>query len=314
MDRPSLERSLNCSRCSCLPPWRRWEMRSTMMKTVRKVTVNPTPQMVAVFLVRRLIKAVLSQDEEDGEDPDGDVDFAALVAFVDVERDAVLARGAVLEAEERHGHGHEDERPDDAEGVGFAERVDVAEAGEDHDQLEDRDEVDEAMGGAEAFVRMLEPGGEHAVLGKAIEHAVGADHAGVDGAGEDQEADDHDETFHDDLEQRRAGEVLDESVDEVVAISAVVALDVMLGVKHRWSCRSDRHGSSPLASVERLMTIAPIAGVAGIVLAEIIDLDIVLAPGLRRDALLRTTMVLTRLPSGMMKMAKKLMRLVRSME
>ena len=199
---PSLERSLNCSRCSCFPPWRRWEMRSTMMKTIRNVTRESDAPDRGGFLGQQVDQGGAGQDQEDGEDSDGDVDLAALVVRTWMLSGTRYWRGrAVLEAEERHGHGHEDERPDDAEGVGFAERVHVAEAGDDDDELQDGDEVDQAVGGAEAFVGMLEPGGEYAVLGQSIEHAVGADHAGVDGAGEDQKADDDDETFHDDFER-----------------------------------------------------------------------------------------------------------------
>ena len=91
----------------------------------------------------------------------------------------------------------------------------------------DADEIDQAIGGAEALVRMLEPGREHAVFGQAIQHAVGADDAGVDRAGEDEESDDDDEAFHDDLDPRRADEILHQAVDEIVAIAAVVAFDVL---------------------------------------------------------------------------------------
>ena len=42
-------------------------------------------------------------------------------------------------------------------------------------------------------VRLEEPVGQDAVLGDAVEHAVGADDRRVDRPGEDQEADDDDE-------------------------------------------------------------------------------------------------------------------------
>ena len=78
-----------------------------------------------------------------------------------------------------------------------------------------------------SFVRLLKPGREHAVFRQAIQHAVRTDQAGIDGPGEDQESDDHDETFHDDLDPRRPDEVMNQSVDQVVAVSAVVALDML---------------------------------------------------------------------------------------
>ena len=53
-------------------------------------------------------------------------------------------------------------------------------------------------------MRLEEPVGQHAVLGDAVEHAVGADDGRVDGAGKDQEADDDDEAFEEQLEQTAA--------------------------------------------------------------------------------------------------------------
>ncbi len=45
-------------------------------------------------------------------------------------------------------------------------------------------------------MRLEKPGGHDAVLGDAIENAVGTDDRGVDRAGKDQEADHHDERFN----------------------------------------------------------------------------------------------------------------------
>ena len=49
------------------------------------------------------------------------------------------------------------------------------------------------LSGAEPVVRMPEPVGQHAILGDAIQHAVGADDGGVDGARQNQHAYQHDE-------------------------------------------------------------------------------------------------------------------------
>ena len=48
-----------------------------------------------------------------------------------------------LEAKDQHRHRHEDEAPDDAEGIGLAQGQHVAPAGHDRDDLEDDDQVDQ---------------------------------------------------------------------------------------------------------------------------------------------------------------------------
>jgi len=68
-----------------------------------------------------------------------------------------------------------DEAPDDAEGVGLAQNDDVAHAADDDEQLHPRDEVQQPIRRAELGVRPQKPVGQHAVLGDAVEHAVGAD-------------------------------------------------------------------------------------------------------------------------------------------
>src|SRR5205823_7986744 len=95
--------------------------------------------------------------------------------------------------------GFEDERPDHAEGVRFAEGVNVAHAGDDSQQLQDANDIDQAVCGAEAFLRMEEPRGENPVFSEAIEDAVGADDAGVDSAAEDEKADEDNERLEREL-------------------------------------------------------------------------------------------------------------------
>ena len=66
------------------------------------------------------------------------------------------------------------------------------------------DQVDQPRGRAVPGVRLEEPVGQHAVLGDAVEHAVGADDRRVDGAREDQEADAHDQRVEDQPRPLRA--------------------------------------------------------------------------------------------------------------
>ena len=50
--------------------------------------------------------------------------------------------------------------------------------------LQEDDQVDDAVGGAESRMWLAEPVGEDAVFGDAIEDAVGADDGGIDRAGQ----------------------------------------------------------------------------------------------------------------------------------
>src|SRR6267154_5331926 len=95
------------------------------------------------------------QDEEDGCDADGDFGFSD----GDVGRDFPSAFAFVFETQDEHGEAVEGEAPDDAEGVGFAEEVDIAAAVENGDELEDDHHVDDAVAGAIAVVRDSEPVG-----------------------------------------------------------------------------------------------------------------------------------------------------------
>ena len=85
------------------------------------------------------------------------------------------------------------------------------------------------MRGAEFPVWLLEPVREDAIFGQAIEHAIGADDAGVDRAGEDEKSDDDDEKFDDDFQPGWTVQVIHQAVDEIVAVFAVIALDVLIG-------------------------------------------------------------------------------------
>ena len=89
---------------------------------------------------------------------------------------------------------------------------------DDGDHLQDEDQVDDAIAGAELGVRLAEPVGQHAVFGHAHQHAGRADDGGVDGAGENQEADQHHEDAEGDARQHRAHHVHGQAGNQVVLI------------------------------------------------------------------------------------------------
>ena len=89
---------------------------------------------------------------------------------------------------------------------------------EDGEQLQADDQVEDAMRGAEAAMRLEKPVGQHAVLGHAVEHAVGADDGRIDRPGQDQEADDDHEGVQQQPGQRRADHVHRQAADEVVGV------------------------------------------------------------------------------------------------
>ena len=122
----------------------------------------------------------------------------------DVGRNLPAAFAFVFDAQHQHGQAVEGEAPDHAEGVGFAQQIDVAVADQNGEKLQEDDQIDDPVGGAEARMRLAEPVGENAVFGNAVEDAVGADDRGIDRAGEDQEAHDHDEGAENQPQQQRA--------------------------------------------------------------------------------------------------------------
>ena len=71
-----------------------------------------------------------------------------------------------FEAQHQHAERFQEEAPDHAERVRFAEQIDIAAAHDDGGDLQDRDQVDDAVRGAEALVRLAEPVEQDAVLGE----------------------------------------------------------------------------------------------------------------------------------------------------
>ena len=80
-----------------------------------------------------------------------------------------------LEAQGENANGFHEKAPDYAEGIGFAEQVDVATGADDRKDLKDRDEVDDAGAGTEFAMGLAEPLEQYAIFGDAIENAVSTD-------------------------------------------------------------------------------------------------------------------------------------------
>ena len=75
--------------------------------------------------------------------------------------------------------------PDHTERIEVREESHIAVADDDGDDLQSHDDVDDAIAGAKAPVRLAKPGAEHSVFGNAVEHTVRADDSGVYSARQD---------------------------------------------------------------------------------------------------------------------------------
>src|ERR1022692_4498694 len=144
-------------------------------------------------------------DQKENEGGGGDAEIAGHLVFLVVP----------LVAQHEHAERFHEEAPHHAEGIRFAEQVDISAAQEDGKQLQADDHVDHARAGAEAFVRLVEPIHQDAILGPAVHYAVAADDGGVDGAGENQHADEYDEDAEQQAEEVRSGKVHGESAEQV---------------------------------------------------------------------------------------------------
>ena len=156
-------------------------------------------------------------DQAENQGGCGQADGNFHATDLDVERELVFLVVA-LKAEHEHAHGLEEEAPHYAKRASLAEPIDIAAAEEDGGNLQQDDGVDDAIGGAEALVRLAEPIEQHAVFGDAVHDAVGADDGGVEGAGENEHADDDHKDVEQQLQQLRTGEVHGQSAEEVVGI------------------------------------------------------------------------------------------------
>ncbi len=111
-----------------------------------------------------------------------------------------------------------EEAPHHAERVGFGQDRHVTAAADDRDDLQDHDQIDHAIGGSEALMRLAEPWQQHAVFGNAIQDAVGADDRSIRGAGQNQSTHDHYKNMKAETQHVRPAEVHRKAADEIVEV------------------------------------------------------------------------------------------------
>ena len=72
-------------------------------------------------------------------------------------------------------------------------------AQDDRGELQDDDQVDDAVAGAEAMMWLLEPGGQDAIFGQPVQYAVCPNNGSVLGSRQNQYSDQHDKPVKDQL-------------------------------------------------------------------------------------------------------------------
>ena len=95
-------------------------------------------------------------------------------ADMEIERKLVLLI-VTLEAERQDAKPLQKEAPDDAESIRFTEQIHVAAAEDNCRHLQDGDEIDDPVGGAEAVMRLAEPVEKYTVFRHPVQHTVRAD-------------------------------------------------------------------------------------------------------------------------------------------
>ena len=152
---------------------------------MKKMMVKATPETVATCLVKRLMMHNATSVSVMRPSPIG----ISMPADCQVQGHAKFALPGLLVAKHQHGQALHGEAPHHAEGVGLAQHEDIAAAQDDGEELQAHDQIQDAIRGSEAAVRMAKPVRENAVFGDAVEDAVRAHDGGVDGAGQHQDAD-----------------------------------------------------------------------------------------------------------------------------
>src|SRR5207253_2611088 len=103
-----------------------------------------------------------------------------------------------------------------AERVKVRKKGHVAAADDDSDDLQRHDDIDDAIARPEPFVRLTEPGAEHAVFRNAVQHSVRSDDGRVDGARQDQSADNHDKTVEYQADNKWPFQIHRQTADQVL--------------------------------------------------------------------------------------------------
>src|SRR5216683_894345 len=154
------------------------------------------------------------QSQRNQSEPHGDLHTANRK----VQRNLELALPRTRVAQYKNGEAVHREAPDDAEGVKIREESHIAAANENSENLQTDDDIDDAIAGAEARVRLAKPFGEHAIFRNAIQHSVGADDSGVHGPGKDECAHDYDEAMKNQADDQRSLETHGQAANQVLQI------------------------------------------------------------------------------------------------
>src|ERR1700687_380301 len=152
-----------------------------------------------------------NQKKGQGEQTEPDGNLHPEDAGIEGNLELALAGPGVTEHQNRQTvHG---ETPNHAEGVEVREEGDIATADYYGENLQNDDDIDNAIAGAEAGMRLAKPGTEHAILGNAIQHSVGADDSGVHRASKNQRTYHDHESVKDQAGIQRAFEVHGQAAD-----------------------------------------------------------------------------------------------------
>src|SRR6202030_1201556 len=135
-----------------------------------------------------------------------------------IQRNAKFAESGPLIPERQDSGAIHGEAPHHAECVSFAEEEDISAAQDDGGDLQADNEVDDAIGGAKAPMRLPEPLRENPVFRNAVEHAIRPDNGGVYGSGKHQHADQHYECLKDQAQGVGPREIHRQTADQVSKI------------------------------------------------------------------------------------------------
>src|SRR5882672_3709643 len=111
-----------------------------------------------------LCEEVDDSNGEEGERDESKAERKLHAVDREVERDLKIAMAGLGVTEDENGEAIHGERPDDTESIKVCEEGDVAAADNDGDDLQNDDDVDDAVAGAEFRMRLAEPFAEDAVL------------------------------------------------------------------------------------------------------------------------------------------------------
>ena len=136
--------------------------------------------------------------------------------------------------EHQHRQRFEGEAPHDAERVRLAENVHVPATDQNREHLQQHDQIDQPVRRAVAPMGLSEPVGEDAVLGDAIQDAVGAHDRGIHRASEHQKTDDDNERLEKQARRQRSHDVHRQAGNEIV-------VEVRAHVVGNDRCREEAH-------------------------------------------------------------------------